>query len=86
MRWGKTVLVFQAITTLIIGMAFFIQVMQLDSYKISQLNVELKKGVSFGEKSAESEIVDLKERYSFASYILLIIGLMELMIISRLLS
>jgi hypothetical protein len=84
MKWGKFVLLVQAIMTLVIGMAFFMQVMNIDAAKISELKIQVKEGdISMG---TGPEYIDLKQRYSSASYILLFVSLMELIIITKLLT
>jgi len=84
MRWGKLVLLFQAAVTLIIGIVFFAEVLALDLAKISELNIEISPGnTSAGEAP---EFIDLKQRYSAASYILIFVSLMELIIVTKLLT
>jgi hypothetical protein len=84
MRWGKLVLLFQAVVTLIIGMVFFAQLLTIDQSKIEQLKVEMSKGYVIWEDDAPPVMVDIKQRYSIAAYMLLIISIFELLIISRL--
>ena len=84
MKWGKIVLLIQAVATLLIGLVFFMQVMNIDAAKISELRIQVKEGnVSMG---TSPEYIDLKQRYSSASYILLFVSLMELVIITKLLT
>lgn len=87
MRWGKIVLLFQAIVTLIIGMVFFTQVLSIDDSEIEEIKVEMSKGdyIIWGEE-APPVTVDIKKRYTVAAYVLLIISIFELLIISRLVS
>jgi hypothetical protein len=84
MRWTKTVLLFQAVVTLILGMAFFSQVLTLDAAKISELRIQIQNPDSSDESSPE--YIDIKKRYASAAYILLFISLMELVIITKLLT
>ena len=84
MRWGKIVLLFQAFVTLIIGIVFFAQLLTIDQSKIEELKVEISKGYVIWEDNAPPVMVDLKQRYSIAAYMLLIISVFELLIISRL--
>jgi hypothetical protein len=84
MRWGKVILLFQAVVTLIIGMVFFAQLLSIDQSKIDQLKVEMSKGYIIWESDAPPVMVDIKQRYSIAAYMLLIISIFELLIISRL--
>ena len=83
MKWGKLVLIFQAIITLILGIVFFSQVISIDGHKISQ--PEILENTS-GKITNSINIDDIKTRYSTASYILLFISLIELLIITRLLT
>lgn len=83
MNWTKTVLIFQAVVTLILGVVFFMQVLELNSKQISELKIEVKNGILIGGEDAETVFIDVKERYSKASYILLIVGVIELLIMSR---
>jgi len=83
MRLGKTVLLFQAIITLILSIAFFTQILSIDSAKISELKVEMSKGYTFWDADAPKVMVDIKARYSVAAYTLLIVGIFELLLLSR---
>ena len=83
MRWGKIVLLFQAIVTLIIGMIFFAQFLAIDHAKIEELKVEMNKGHIIWEDDVPQVMVDLKQRYSLAAYVLLVISLFEILLISR---
>ena len=83
MRWGKIVLLFQAVVTLIIGMVFFAQFLAIDHANIEELKVEMNKGHVIWDDDAPSVMVDLKQRYTIAAYILLIISLFEILLISR---
>ena len=82
MRWTKIVLLFQAVITLIFGMIFFAQVLALDMAKVSELNIQVGDPNVAGESTPE--YIDIKQRYSAASYVLLLLSLLELIIISRL--
>jgi hypothetical protein len=83
MRWGKIILLFQAVVTLIIGMIFFAQFLAVDHAKIEELKVEMNKGYIIWEDDAPPVMVDLKQRYSIAAYVLLIISVFEILLISR---
>jgi len=83
MRWGKIILLFQAVVTLIIGMIFFAQFLSIDNAKIEELKIEMNKGYIIWGDDAPSVMVDLKQRYSIAAYILLIISIFEILLISR---
>ena len=82
MRWGKTVLLFQAIVTLIIGIVFFSQVLSIDAHNISQA----ESTINSQNPLPITELDEIKFRYSTASYVLLFVSLMEIIIITRLLS
>lgn len=86
MRWGKIILLFQAVVTLIIGMVFFAQLLTIDQSKIEELKVEISKGYIIWEDNAPPVMVDIKQRYTIAAYMLLIISVFELLVISRLVS
>ncbi|MCH7850842.1 MAG: hypothetical protein IH845_04330 [Nanoarchaeota archaeon] len=83
MDWGKVVLIFQAGITLIIAMVFMSQLNLLDTAEIQELNMEFINYNIFEENT--KEIIDIKARYKSAAYILSITGLIELIIISRIL-
>jgi len=84
MRWGKIVLIFQAVVTLIIGMVFFAQFLAIDQAKVEKLEIEMNKGYVIWDDDAPPVMVDLKQRYSIAAYVLLVISLFEILLISRL--
>lgn len=86
MRWGKIVLIFQAIVTIFLSVAFFTQILSLDNSEISELKIELSQGHLFWDTDAPKVMVDLKQRYTLAAYILFIVGTFEILIISRLIS
>lgn len=85
MRWTKIVLIFQAVITLMFGTIFFLQVLSLDAAKVSEFNIQLENTQSVEEalEEASVEYIDMKQRYSTASYILLVVSLIEIMIIMR---
>ena len=83
MKWSKVVLIFQAGITLIIAMVFISQLNLLDAAEVQELNVEFINQNIFGEDT--KKIIDIKARYKSAAYILSISGLIELIIISRIL-
>jgi len=85
MRWGKIVLIFQAVVTVLIGIAFFSQLTIIGISDISDLREEMIGGRNFTEDIPDT-ITDIRNRYTVASYILLVVGLIELIIITRLLS
>ncbi|MFH0712101.1 MAG: hypothetical protein V1889_03250 [archaeon] len=83
MKWGRLVLIFQAIVTFILGAVFLSQVIVIDTHKIIQgenaTNVSQNPLISIN-------LSEIKTRYSAASYILLFVSLIELLIITRLLT
>ena len=83
MRWGKIVLIFQAVITLILGIVFFAQVLTIDASKISDLKTSIANP---SDNSTAPEPIDIKQRFASAAYILLFISLMELIIITKLLT
>jgi len=82
MRWGKIVLLFQAVITLILGIVFFAQVLTIDISEIT----DLKASISNPSEETSPETMNIKERYASAAYILLFVSLMELIIITKLLT
>ena len=82
MRWAKIVLIFQAIVTLILGIVFFAQVLTIDVAKISELRISIENP----SEKTPPEYIDLKQRYASAAYILLFVSLMELIVITKLLT
>jgi len=85
MRWGKIILLFQAIVTLIIGIAFFSQLTIIGAADVSELTEELMSGKNLSQDPSET-LNDIRQRFTIASYLLLIIGLTEIILIIRLLS
>lgn len=66
------------------GMIFFSQLTIIDNAEIAELKIEIAD-----ENSTESipqTIIDIKKRYTIAAYILSIISVIELLLISRLIS
>jgi hypothetical protein len=86
MRWGKVVLIFQAVVTLILGLVFLSQILIADMSRVSDLKIEVMANKPFSPEDAKTEMIDLRQRYSLASYILLIVSLIELIIIAKLFS
>lgn len=85
MRWGKIILLFQAIITLAIGIAFFSQLTIIGASEISQLKADLVSGTNLVEDPSQA-INDIRNRFTVASYVLLIVGLVEVILIIRLMS
>ena len=82
MNWGKFVLLFQAIITLIFGIVFFLQVVSLNNANITELNIQVANSI-VSPDNADVVIIDIKDRYENAGYILLIVAIIEIVIISR---
>jgi len=77
-------LIFQAVVTLLIGVVLFLQVVSLDNAKIDELHVSAS-GINFEDgMSAEDGFIDIKARFQVASYILLVVSLVEILIVARL--
>ena len=85
MRWGKLILLFQAVITLIIGIAFFSQLTVIGASDVSEIVEELTIEEEFSE-GIPNTINNIKIRFTIASYILFIVGLVEIIIIIRLFS
>lgn len=85
MRWGKILLLFQAVITLIVGMAFFSQLTIIGASEISELKESFMSGENLTDSSSET-IDKIRSRFTIAAYSLFIIGLIELIIIIRLFS
>ncbi|MCK4649625.1 hypothetical protein KAT36_00170 [Candidatus Pacearchaeota archaeon] len=83
MKWGKIVLLFQAIVTLIIGIVFFSQLTVIGASDIADLKTEFESENSF-TGDIPPTITNIKNRYTVAAYTLFVIGLIELILISRL--
>lgn len=86
MKWGKIILFFQATVTLVIGVIFLTQLLVLEKVEIEELKYEIGKGHFFGEEGAPPIFQEIKTRYTIAGYSLLIISIIEIIIISRLIS
>jgi uncharacterized protein (UPF0212 family) len=85
MRWGKFILFFQAVMTLLIGIVFLLQVFNIqynyeeqikEDYNLSSINPDLinKELLKYYE---------FKNRFFIASYILAVVALIEMIIIWR---
>jgi hypothetical protein len=85
MRWAKILLLFQAIITLIIGMAFFSQLTIIGASDLSDITTQLSS-TQPTEQNVSETLDILRAKYTVASYALLIIGLIEVIIIVRLFS
>jgi hypothetical protein len=87
MRWGKIILIFQAIVTLIIGIVFLIQVLNIEyNYEPNVIHESVKYNITdniIKEQLARYET--FKKRFLSASYILVIISIIELLLIWKLL-
>ena len=86
MRWGKFILAFQAILTLVIGIAFITQVFNIEyNYEEKVQQDYTAKGI--GTLIIQEQLTKYNEyqsKFFKASYILIIISLIEMLIIWRL--
>lgn len=85
MRWGKILLLFQAVATLVIGVAFFSQLTLIGASDVSDVITELITS-NHTEESVSITLDNLRDRYSVAAYVLLVVGLIEVILIMRLLA
>lgn len=83
MKWGKFILLFQAIITLVIGLIFVFQILNIDN-----IQEETEKNIA---QTQSTQVIDQilkyqkdKDRLFKASYIIVLIALMEMIIIWRL--
>lgn len=79
MRWGKFILVFQAVLTLVIGLVFILQMLNMDNYvdknsppKTTEDTLKLKS------------LTEISSKFSTASYVLFVVAGIELILILRL--
>jgi len=86
MRWGKIILLFQAVITLLIGIVFLMQMFTLEKVDLTDL-IDISIDQEFeniSEFPAVQEYVNLKQKFQRASYILIIVALIEWILITRL--
>ena len=83
MKWGKFVLFFQAIVTMVIGLVLLSQFLFLDSEGVGDDNSKDLKMKLF---PPDVGLENLKYRFGNASYILVTIALIEMIIVWRLVS
>ena len=84
MRWAKIVLLFQAIITLMIGLVFFSQLIVINQDEIANIRVEIASGENFTDNLSPT-MIDIKQRFTIAAYVLLVVSIIELLLIFRLL-
>jgi hypothetical protein len=88
MRWGKIVLAFQAVMTLIIGIVFLTQVFNIEyNYEVEVQEQEDQTSSGINTLIVQEKLIQYnkyKTKFFRASYILIIISLMEIIIIWRL--
>ena len=84
MRWIKIVLLFQAVVTLMIGIVFFSQLVVIEQAEVNNIKAELTSGENF-TNTLPPTIIDIKQRFTVAAYVLFVISIIELLLISRLL-
>jgi hypothetical protein len=79
MNWGKFMLVFQAILTLVIGIIFLAQSLSVASQHVSETFA------TYGNPdNASLAYFDLSSRFKLGGYIVLVVSLIELIILQRL--
>tara|TARA_Y100000310_G_C20617856_1_gene781630 strand:- start:1275 stop:1556 length:282 start_codon:yes stop_codon:yes gene_type:complete len=84
MTWGKIVLVFQAVVTLLLGIVFFLQLTGLDGQEIANLDIPLEEeALNDRAENAEEDFSNVSQKFEIAGYVLLVVSLIELLIISR---
>lgn len=83
MGLGRMILLFQAVVTIMISVAFFSQLIILDSKQIGELKIEMSKGFNIFSEDAPRIIVDIKKRYTVAAYTLLTVAIIEILLLSR---
>jgi len=86
MRWGKFILVFQAVITLLIGLVFFSQVFNIQNNYEPEVKEEYSQ-MGIGTVIVYEELAkynEFKMRFFRMSYILVVISLMEMLILWRL--
>tara|TARA_Y100000310_G_scaffold263261_1_gene273374 strand:- start:10294 stop:10575 length:282 start_codon:yes stop_codon:yes gene_type:complete len=82
--WGKIVLLFQAVATLLIGIVFFLQITGLDERGIQEFKINANSGLEEGNSSeTEQQFINVTNRFKIAGYVLLVVSLVEILIISR---
>jgi hypothetical protein len=85
MTWGKIVLLFQAVVTLLLGIVFFLQLTQLENSGIGDLDEIISEAENSENQNqqVENKVINIAQRFETAGYVLLIVSLIEIIIISR---
>jgi hypothetical protein len=90
MRWGKIVLLVQAIATLVIGTIFVLQMLDIEqqrSFSLTKLqNLDIPEDVDINQIPQIQRLTEASERTNTAGYILFVVSIIELMIIMQLMS
>ncbi|MAG40053.1 hypothetical protein CMI41_03735 [Candidatus Pacearchaeota archaeon] len=86
LTWGKIVLIFQAVITLLIGLVFFLQITGLDEHGIKEIKFEINEEISSAVNQSQENYVNISQRFEIAGYILLVIAIIEILIVSRFVS
>ena len=81
MKWLHLVLLFQALMTFAVGCVFLAEVVSLDFQKVAEYRIDIAPD-SLSDGSPQ-EYVDLKQRFAAASYILLFVSIIEIIIMLR---
>ena len=86
MRWGKMILVIQAMITLLVGVILLIQMMGVEKSSLSDL-VESATDEDYNSSGIEKDTVtDYKSRFHKVIYILIVVALIEWILITRLMN
>lgn len=83
MRWGKFLLLFQAVVTLIFGIIFLLSFLSLDNLGLSTFSTSNVGDPSELVGSYSESIDSLKSRFISATYILLVVAVFEVLLIAR---
>ena len=88
MRWGKIILLIQAIATLVIGTVFVLQMLDIEQQRALSLtklqSLELPSDLEISQIPQLQRLTEISKRSNTAGYILFIVSIIELMIIMQL--
>lgn len=88
MNWGKFILLFQAVITLVIGIVFLLQMIQIEKYKAEQMQenqiAQMQNDYDVTQLPQFKEIENIGFRFNTAGYILFVISAIEIILIMRL--
>ncbi len=90
MRWGKIVLLVQAIATLVIGTVFVLQMLDIEQqreFSLSKLkSLDIPDDVNVTQIPQIQRLTEVSQRSNTAGYILFVISIIEIMIIMQLMN